>query len=210
VTDAKIKKVDLREDLKYLYDPPAKEVVEVEVPEMRFLMVDGQGDPVTSVAYQEAGETLYALSYALKFATKEEEGVDYAVMPFEGLWWVDEEGATLEDILENRDKWKWISMIMQPEWVTERRVERALASVEKNKKCLPALRRVRFELFHEGRAAQIMHVGPHAEERPTIERVDRFIEEQGARMQGKHHEIYLTDPSRTVPKKNKTVIRHPF
>jgi hypothetical protein len=55
-----------------------------------------------------------------------------------------------------------------------------------------------------------MHVGPHAEERPTIERVDRFVKDRGARLRGKHHEIYLTDPSRTAPKKNKTVIRHPF
>lgn len=208
--DATMKKVDLRKELKHLYDPSAKEVVEVEVPQMRFLMVDGQGDPATSVAYQEAVETLYALSYALKFAIKDEERVDCAVMPLEGLWWVDEEGAALEDILENRNKWKWTSMIMQPEWVTEGRVERTLASVEKKKKGLPALRRVRFEPFHEGRAAQVMHVGPHAEERPTIERVDRFIEERGARMRGKHHEIYLTDPIHTAPKKNKTVIRHPF
>jgi hypothetical protein len=208
VTEATMKQVDLRKELKHLYDPSAKEVVEVEVPEMRFLMVDGQGDPATSVAYQEAVETLYALSYALKFAIKKEEGVDYAVMPLEGLWWVDEVGAALEDILENRDRWKWTSM-MQPGWVTEGRVERALASVEKEKG-LPALRRVRFESFHEGRAAQVMHVGPHAEERPTIERVDRFVKDRGARLRGKHHEIYLTDPSRTAPKKNKTVIRHPF
>jgi hypothetical protein len=209
VTDAKIKKVNLRDEIKHLYDPSAKEVVEMEVPQMRFLMVDGQGDPATSVAYQEAVETLYALSYALQVAIKEAEGVDYAIMPLEGLWWVDEEGATLEDILENRDNWKWTSMIMQPEWVTEGRVERGLASAEK-KKGLPALRRVRFEAFHEGRAAQVLHVGPHTEEKPTIERVERFIAERGARMRGKHHEIYLTDPSRTAPKKNKTVIRHPF
>ena len=205
-----MKQVDLREELGHLYDPSAKEVVEVEVPQMRFLMVDGKGDPATSMAYQEAVETLYALSYALKIAIKEEEGVDYAVMPLEGLWWVDEEGATLEDILENRDRWKWTSMIMQPGWVTKWRVEHTLATVENKKKDLPALRRVRFEAFHEGRTAQVMHVGPHAEERPTIERVDRFIEERGARMRGKHHEIYLTAPSRTPPKKNKTVIRHPF
>ena len=86
MTEAKIKKVDLRDEIKHLYNPSAKEVVEVEVPQMRFLMVDGQGDPATSVAYQEAVETLYALSYALKVAIKEEEGVDYAVMPLEGLW----------------------------------------------------------------------------------------------------------------------------
>jgi hypothetical protein len=202
VTDAKIKKVDLREELKHLHNPSAKEVVEVEVPQMRFLMVDGQGDPATSVAYQEAVETLYALSYALKFAIKEAEGVDYAIMPLEGLWWVDEEGAALEDILENRDKWKWTSMIMQPEWVTEGRVERGLASVEK-KKGLPALRRVRFEPLHEGRAAQVMHVGPHTEEKPTIERVERFIEERGERSGAPGCEASTTrstSPTRAVPR----------
>ena len=204
-----VEKVDLRKTMKRLYNPPAKEVVEVEVPEMRFLMVDGEGDPATSEAYKDASEVLYALSYALKFAVKKEEGVDYGVMPLEGLWWADEEGAALEEILKNRDVWKWTAMIMQPEWVTHERFERALASVEE-KKGLPALRRVRFEPFREGRAAQVMHVGPYAEERPTIERVDRFIEEQGGRMRGKHHEIYLSNPKRTAPEKNKTIIRHPF
>jgi hypothetical protein len=86
VTEAKMKKVDLRKEIGHLYNPSAKEVVEVEVPEMRFLAVDGQGDPVTSTAYKEATEVLYALSYALKFAVKKDEGIDYRVMPLEGLW----------------------------------------------------------------------------------------------------------------------------
>ena len=55
-----------------------------------------------------------------------------------------------------------------------------------------------------------MHVGPFAEEGPTIERIDRFIEEHGGEMRGKHHEIYLNDFRRTAPEKLKTIIRHPF
>ena len=209
MTEARAKKVDLRKELRHLYNPSAKKVVEVEVPEMRFLMVDGEGDPNTSAAYKEATEALYALSYALKFAVKKEESVDYTVMPLEGLWWMDEGADALEDILANRDKWKWTSMIMQPEWVTEERVERALASVGKKKE-LPALTRVRFEPFHEGRAAQVMHIGPYAEEGPTVESVDRYTRERGARRRVKHHEIYLSDPRRIAPESNKTVIRHPF
>ena len=78
------KKIDLRKELKHLYRPRAKEVVEVEVPEMRFLMVDGEGDPNTAEAFGEAVEALFSVSYALKFAVKKEEDVNYRVMPLEG------------------------------------------------------------------------------------------------------------------------------
>ena len=98
-----MEKVDLRKTMKHRYNPPAKEVVEVEVQEMRFLMVDGEGDPATSQAYKDASEVLYALSYALKFAIKKEEGVDYGVMTLEVIWWADEEEGALEEILKNRD-----------------------------------------------------------------------------------------------------------
>ena len=209
MTEAKAKKVDLRKELKHLYNPSAKEVVEVEVPEMRFLMVDGEGNPNTSEAYKDAVEALHALSYALKFAVKEEEGVDYTVMPLEGLWQTEGRRGSFEEIQSDKDAWKWKLMMMQPRWVDGDAYGRALAAVER-KKNLPGLWRVRFEAFREGRAAQVMHVGPFAEEAPTIERVDRFIEERGGRMRGRHHEIYLSDFRKTAPQRLKTVIRHPF
>lgn len=204
-----MEKVDLRRELKHLYGPSAKKVIEVEVPEMRFLMVDGEGDPNTSESFREAIEALYAVSYALKFAVKKEEGVDYGVMPLEGLWWMDGERESFEEIQENKSAWRWTLIMMQAEWVTELRFEEALASVGR-KQALPGLSGMRFESLYEGRAAQIMHVGPFAEEGPTIERVHRFIEERGGAVRGKHHEIYLSDFRRTAPEKLKTVIRHPF
>jgi hypothetical protein len=203
------KKIDLRKELKHLYRPGAKEVVEVEVPEMRFLRIDGQGDPNTSEAFAEAVEALYTVSYALKFAVKKEEGLDYGVMPLEGLWWTEKGETDPEEIQADRSVWKWTLEIMQPEWVTGERFESALASVGR-KKGLTALSHIRFEPFHEGRVAQVVHVGPFAEEGPTIERVHRFIQERGGQMRGKHHEIYLNDFRRTAPERLKTVIRQPF
>ena len=41
-------KIDLKKELKHLYQPSAKEVVQVEVPAFQFLMIDGEGDPNTS------------------------------------------------------------------------------------------------------------------------------------------------------------------
>jgi hypothetical protein len=207
---AALKKIDLRRELRHLYGPSAKEVVEVEVPEIRFLMVDGEGDPNTSEPFGEAVEALYGLSYAVKFAVKkEEEGLDYRVMPLEGLWWTEDQETDLEEILGDKSAWKWTLSIMQPEWVTEERFERALASVRR-KKDPTALSRIRFEPFREGGAAQVMHVGLIVEEGPTIERINRFIREHGGEMRGKHHEIYLSDFRRTAPEKLKTIIRHPF
>lgn len=59
----------------------------------------------------------------------------------------------------------------------------------------------------EGRAAQILHIGPYSEERPTIDRLHAFIEQQGWQASGKHHEIYLSTPGRTVPERLRTIIR---
>jgi hypothetical protein len=210
-----VEKVDWRKTLKHVYGPSAREVVEIEVPEMRFLMVDGKGDPNSAPAFGAATETLYALSYAAKFAVREREGVDYAVSPIEGLWWSAEPGLFgFEDVqawwrtASNRDAWEWTLMIMQPEHVTEELLRDLRAGVEERKGL--DLAGVRFEPFREGLAAQIMHRGPYAEEWPTIEKVHRFIEEQGGRPRGKHHEIYLKNPSRTAPENLRTIIRQPF
>ncbi|MGF1471399.1 MAG: GyrI-like domain-containing protein [Rubrobacteraceae bacterium] len=215
MTETRSEKVDLKKELTHLYRASGKEVVEVEVPEMSFLMVDGAGDPNVSRSFKEAVEALYAVSYTLKFAVKEEAGIDYGVMPLEGLWWMDggepSDGGqpSFDDIQQSKDAWKWTMMILQPEWVTGERVERALATVEMKKE-LPALPRLRFEAFREGLAAQVMHVGPFSGEKPTVEKVDGFIRARGGAPRGRHHEIYLKDFRRTAPENLKTIIRHPF
>lgn len=199
-------KVDLKKDLKYLYNPSAKEVSVVDVLPMNFLMVDGAGDPNVSLEYQQAMEALFSLSYALKFRVKKITGVDYAVMPLEGLWWTDDPS---QFSMSNKGVWKWTAMIMQPEFVTVELFAEALDEV-REKKGFVALDRVRFETYHEGLSAQIMHIGSYAAEEPTIGRLHGFIKENGYELSGKHHEIYLSDPRRTAPEKLKTVLRQPI
>jgi len=196
-------KVDFKKDLKHLYNPSAKEVSVVDVPPMNFLMIDGAGDPNVSLEYQQAMEALFSLSYTLKFRVKKIIRADYAVMPLEGLWWTDDPGQ-----LADKSLWKWTAMIMQPEFVTAELVAEALAEV-REKKGFAALDRVRFETYHEGLSAQIMHIGPYDAEEPTIARLHSFIRENGYELSGKHHEIYLSDPRRTAPEKLRTVLRQP-
>jgi hypothetical protein len=201
-----VQKIDLKRDLKHLYQPSAKEVVQVEVPAFRFLMVDGEGDPNTSRKYAEAVEALFSVSYTAKFMMKKgAQGVDYAVMPLEGLWWSDDMSAF---IANDRSKWKWTMMIMQPDFLDEALVRAAMAEVGR-KKALPALDLLRLESFAEGPCAQILHIGPFSEEGPTIQRVHDSILARSA-LAGKHHEVYLSDIRRADPAKWKTIIRQPM
>lgn len=199
-------KVDLKKELKHIYNPSAKDVALVDVPDMQFLMVDGVGDPNTSQEYQQAVEALYGVAYGLKFLIKKELILDYAVMPLEGLWWVPD---MREFSVDRKEDWLWTMMIMQPEEVTATLFERVLAQVQ-HKKATPALAKLRLEYFHEGPGAQIMHLGPYAAEGPTIARLHAFIRDQGYDFVQKHHEIYLSDPRRAAPEKMKTVIRQPI
>lgn len=202
-----MEKMDLKKTLKHLYQPSAKEIVCVDVPEMNFLMVDGEGDPNTSQSFSDAIEALYPVSYTLKFMVKKGEmGVDYGVLPLEALWWADDMSAFTTG---NKDVWKWTLMIMQPEFITREMVKEAMEEVARKKKPV-SLPLVRFESFKEGKAAQTMHIGHFSEEGPTIEKVHSFIENNGSRRVGKHHEIYLSDLRRVAPEKWKIIVRQPM
>ena len=200
-------KIDYKKELKHLYRPSAKKVEAVDVPRMNFLMIDGEGDPNTSQEFKDAIGVLYPLSYTLKFMIKKGEiGVDYGVLPLEGLWWADEMSSFVDD---RREHWQWTLMIMQPELVTEEMVQEANEQVLKKKNPV-SLPLVRFESFEEGKVAQIIHIGPFSEERPTVEKVHTFIEERGSQRRGKHHEIYLSDIRRAAADNWRTIIRQPM
>jgi len=201
-----MEKVDLKKQYKKFFTAPAKNAEKIDVPEFNYFMVDGSGDPNNSAVFQSAVELLYALSYTLKFMVKKEGlGPDYSVMPLQGLWWAD----NMEHFLEGeRDKWKWTLMILQPDFITKAMVKKAKAEAEKKKG--KSFENVRFEKYHEGLTAQIMHIGPYSEEHPTIEKLHKFIEAEGYKRYGLHHEIYLGDPRKADPAKLKTIIRQPM
>jgi hypothetical protein len=200
-----VDRIDPKKELKALYRPSARAVVEVDVPAFNFLMVDGEGNPNTSADYKQAVEALYSVSYTIKFALKREKALDYVVMPLEGLWWADDLASFDRG---EKDDWKWTMMIMQPPEASRQAIESAIASVH-GKKGLPGLGKIRFEPFEEGRCAQTMHIGPFSAEGPTIQRVHDYISSRSA-LRGKHHEIYLSDIRKAAPEKWKTIIRQPM
>lgn len=209
-----MEKLDYKKEYKDLYQPKNKPSI-IDVPEMVFIAVDGQGDPNTSPEYKSAMEILYGLSFTVKMSkmdgSQPEGYFDYVVPPLEGLW--SAEGTDFDGLnVTDKNKFKWVSMIRQPEFVTPEVFERAREKLAKKK---PALDpgRARFMRFTEGLCVQIMHIGTYDSEPESILQLKKYISENcytedisNIRM---HHEIYLSDPRRCAPEKLKTVIRHP-
>ena len=202
--------LDLRTQYKHLYNPSAKKVVLVDVPPLQFAMIDGfipaEQGVGESPDFEEALGALYGISYTLKFMFKKrgENPIDYPVMALEALWQT-ESGIFNPDVREN---WQYTAMIMQPDIITLEVFEEGRAQLLK-KHPGPGPQRLRLETFHEGRAIQVMHLGPYATEPVTIARMDEFAQANGLTLHGRHHEIYLGDPRRAAPEKMKTVLRHP-
>jgi len=198
------KKIDLRKQLKPFYSSSKKPNI-VDVTPSKFLTITGRGEP-GGKSYQAALNALYSVAYTIKFKAKA-AGKDFVAMPLEGLWWWDDPKASFSEV--PKEEWNWKSMIRQPDFITPETVEEAKAEA-KEKKGLKEIDRIILEEFNEGLSAQIMHIGPFSEEGETIAKLHKFIEENGYKMRGYHHEIYMSDIRRAAPEKWKTIIRQPI
>jgi hypothetical protein len=176
----------------------------VDVPEAIFFMIDGAGDPNAAARFGGCIQALYSAAYTLKFSLKKAGITTSRVAPLEGLF----TGNSAQAFTGSKDEWSWTLMIRVPDEASPEAIADALAVAAAKKPEAP-VGELRVERFDEGRSAQVMHLGPYAEEQPTIEALHAFIAEQGYRPRGRHHEIYLGDPRRADPAKLKTLIRQP-
>ncbi len=205
--EKQMKKEDLKKQLKQFYQPSAKQFSIVDVPKMRFLMIDGEGSPDSKV-YQEAVAWLYSVVYPIKFIAKKKYGKDFVAPPLEGLWWAD----NMNDFINGKkENWKWRMMIALPNWPEEELQSLFADAVEKASKKLGEVpKSLRMEWFDEGKSVQIMHIGSYSEEGATITKMhEEFMPANGLKPHGFHHEIYLNDPRRVAPEKLRTIIRQP-
>ncbi|HEY6736419.1 MAG TPA: GyrI-like domain-containing protein [Candidatus Saccharimonadia bacterium] len=205
-----MEKLDVKREYKHLYRASSQAVSEVVVPGLPFMMVDGAGDP-NGPAFSKAVQALYTLSYTLKFWAKKHEAPagwrEFSVAPLEGLWDVPGVDGPFAASAP-RNLWRWTVMIMQPAFITPELVASAqTAAAERKPEVDTSL--VRLERFEEGRSVQIMHIGPYSTELPSIMKLDAYMNEHQLTSQGRHHEIYLSDPMKTAPERLKTILRHP-
>lgn len=210
-----MEKLDYKKEYKDLYQPKKVPSI-IEVPEMVFITVEGEGNPNTCPEYKTALEILYGLSFTIKMSkmnNMQPEGYfEYTVPPLEGLWYCD--GVSFDGInVRDKDKFKWVSMIRQPEFVTEEVFLWAKETLCEKKSGID-LSGARLIKYKEGLCVQIMHVGSYDNEGESILKMKAFAEENGYREDFSdkrlHHEIYLSDPRRCAAERLKTVIRHPI
>lgn len=203
-----------------LYRAHSGRVDVVDVPELGYVSIDGQGSP-EGPDFSAAISALYAVSYGAHFRLKNATGQAPKVMPLEACWWVDDprQQPFLEEVAAgratmadtDRELWRWQAFIMQPPPIDTHLVAAAIARAEQRAGHDPsALARVRFSHWTEGLCAQVLHVGPYRAEGPTIARLHAAIAEGGYRPRGRHHEIYLGDPRRSAPERLRTILRHPI
>lgn len=199
-------KVDLKKEIA-AYSASRGRFEIIDVPPLRYLMIDGQGDPNTSREYADAVSTLFTVAYKLKFASKRGLDRDYVVMPLEALWWSDDM-ATFTTA-RDASRWKWTVLNLVPDWITDEQFDEVRRAVEAGGEA-SALPKLRLAELAEGRCVQTLHVGSFADEGPVLtEMHSRFIPGEGLRMTGLHHEVYLSDVRRTAPEKLRTILRQP-
>ncbi|MBW9121838.1 GyrI-like domain-containing protein [Microbacterium trichothecenolyticum] len=199
-------KLDLKKSIA-AYTAPRGSFEIVDVPPMRYLMIDGHGDPNTSDEYGEAVAAVFGVAYKLKFLSKGELDRDYVVMPLEGLWWSDDMATFTSE--RDKSRWSWTMMSLVPEWLDDAHVNRARETASARGGS-PAIGRLRLAELAEGRCVQTLHIGSYDDEAPVLaEMHERVIPAAGLRMRGLHHEIYLADPRRTAPEKLRTILRQP-
>ncbi len=214
-----MKKTDYKTLYKDLYTPKTIPSV-IDVPTMQFIMVDGYGNPNDIEGeYQKAVELLYALSYTIKMSCIDHSDpaiFDYVVLPLEGLWWLEDSS---DRNFTQKELFCWTSMIRQPDFITREHFEQAKELVRKKKPQLDTSK-ARLDTYTEGLCLQCMHIGPYDAEPETIAKMDAFLKEIGRvnamdsrSPEGKprrHHEIYLSNPTKTKSEKQKTILRHPI
>lgn len=203
---------DFKKEYKELYLPKNKPQI-VNVPKANYIAIRGQGNPnEEGGAYQRAIGILYAVAYTLKMSYKTDYKIDgfyeYVVPPLEGFWWQD--GIHGVDY-SKKDEFNWISIIRLPDFITRENFDWAVKAASEKKKidCSKA----EFLTIEEGLCVQIMHIGSFDDEPATVTLMDKYLEENGYEKDFSdtrlHHEIYLSDPRKFTPDKQKTVIRHP-
>jgi hypothetical protein len=180
----------------------------LRIPSRRYLAIDGTDAP-GSPDFQDAIGTLYPVAYTLHFGLKG-RGIDAPVGALQGLYWLGGEAPTSAEQLRAATQgpagWRWRLLLPIPDPATTADIETAIRAV-RTKKEPPRIDELWVSTWEEGPVAQILHIGPYAEEPATIARLRAAVADVGLDVRGVHHEIYISDPNRVRSERMKTLLR---
>lgn len=189
---------------KTAYNPPKNQFNSVEIPKLRYLLIDGKGNPENH-DFPSIIKWFYSVVHATKPYTKKVMGKNFAYPPSEFLFWSKNEK---DFISGNKDRWLWRAMVLCADFIPAEVIKEAMDEV--TQKIGPAPGKAKLDYISEGKCIQYLHVGNY-EAIPTIcdELYGQYLPNKLLSPNGAYHEIYLGDPSRTDPNKRKILIRQP-
>ncbi|NLU81647.1 hypothetical protein [Rhodococcus sp. HNM0569] len=189
-------KYDLTHQCSYLYTAPRSHFVQIDVPLMRFAVVDGNAD-ADSQDYHDAVTALYRACHTVRQGSRAYLSRDFEVAPLEVVHRDSAADA------------RWTLMISQPAWITPAMLADATRIADGRRKN-PWLADVRMRSMREGRSVQILHVGPPGEIGTLVEQLyDDYLPAKRLAPNGGLHEIHLGDLRRTPPEQRHTIVRLP-
>ena len=199
-------KLEYKKEFKELYLPKNNPAV-IDVPSMRFAMIDGDGDP-NGEEFSLATAALYTFSYAVKMSYKSKEVpqgfYDYTVFPLEGVWDLVDKTKSITD----KSNFAYSIMIRQPDFLTNELFERFIVETKKKKPNVVYLDKIKYDTIAEGLCCQMLHLGNYDDEPASFEIMKQFCNDSGYKRSSRsHREIYLSDPRKTKAGKLKTVLR---
>jgi hypothetical protein len=165
--------------------PPKSKKLEpkiIQMPPQKMAVVTGKGTP--DEVFARVMPALYGSVYTLKFDLKKKGLPTFKVSGLRARY------PDAADV--PKEQWTHIIGLPVPE------------DTESLPQKLPDIE-VKLETWKYGTVAEILHLGSYSEEGANIERLHRFIEDNGYEISGPHEEEYLTMPDAKVPK---TIIRY--
>ena len=174
-------------------------VYQIDVKDYQYLSLTGVSTPEDPL-FLGGIEAISAVAQTLKKSASE----NFEIAPLEAMWWSDGELTFLET---PREEWHWNLLIPIPDFVDDKDLDQVIQQVVNNASLKLASE---IELIHlnEGKSLQVLHIGSYEEEGPTIEKIFKYASEKGLEVKGKHHEIYLSDPSKVATSELKTILRY--
>ncbi|MEN7550694.1 GyrI-like domain-containing protein [Rapidithrix thailandica] len=205
-----MEKTDLKKLFKNYYNASTQPEL-VSFGKAEFLSITGKGDPSSS-SFKNSIQALYSVAYGIKFHYKS-QGKDFVVAKLEGLWWFDNKRFGQPSMREAplkvpRDEWQWRLLIRIPEYVEESQIQLCKEKVMQ-KKGLPLTDAVEYFEMGKGQFVQVLHQGPFDKEPESLAKLEAFMTQKRLKKAGLHHEIYLSDFTKTAPEKLKTILREP-
>ena len=194
------------DDLRRLASARRDRVRFVDLPEHRFLAIDGQDVP-GSAGFIDAIGALFSIAYPLHHGLRARGISGQSIGMLEALFWLTPEELTAEDptAADPNRPWRWRLLVAVPDEAEDPEVTVAIELHEP----MQLAGRVRGLHWAEGPSAQILHVGSYENETPTLRRLHAAIADAGLRPRGAHHEIYLNDPRRVGEDRARTILRQP-